>query len=105
MSGGDDPDDRKPMDWSKLGSPIWKKVAELVHFRRKHAQTLGQGSTRMSVTAAGLIKVTRHGDETLTAYFNTQDHEAAVGGSAVLTQGFTNGKLAPKGFMVQVGNR
>ena len=25
MSGGDDPDDRKPMDWSKLGSPIWKR--------------------------------------------------------------------------------
>ncbi|WP_424320762.1 glycoside hydrolase family 13 protein [Lacticaseibacillus chiayiensis] len=103
MSGGADPDNRKPMDWSNLGSPIWKRVAALVHFRRKYAATLGFGTTRLSVTDAGLIKVVRQGRETLTAYFNTTDRAVTVKGDAVFAQGFRNGQLAPKGFMVVVG--
>ncbi|QVI35483.1 alpha-glycosidase [Lacticaseibacillus chiayiensis] len=102
MSGGADPDNRKPMNWSKLGGLIWKRVAALVHFRRKYAATLGFGTTRLSVTDAGLIKVVRQGRETLTAYFNTTDRAVAVNRDAVFEQGFRNGQLAPKGFMVVV---
>ncbi|MDG3062665.1 glycoside hydrolase family 13 protein [Lacticaseibacillus casei] len=103
MSGGADPDNRKPMDWAKLGQPIWKRVAALVHFRRQHATTLGTGTTRLSVTDTGLIKVVRQGNEMLTGYFNTTEQPVAVNREAVFAQGFVNGQLAPKGFMVVAG--
>ena len=103
MSGGADPDNRKPMDWTKLGRPIWKRVAALVHFRRQHATTLGTGTTRLSVTDTGLIKEVRQGREMLTGYFNTTEHSVAVNKEAVFAQGFVDGQLAPKGFMVIAG--
>ncbi|ARY91066.1 glycoside hydrolase family 13 protein [Lacticaseibacillus styriensis] len=103
MSGGADPDNRKPMDWTKLGQPIWKRVAALVDFRRQHATTLGTGMTRLSVTDTGLIKVVRQGREMLTGYFNTTEHPVVVNREAVFAQGFVDGQLAPKGFMVVAG--
>lgn len=102
MDGENDPDDRKPMDWTKLGQPIWQRVAKLIGFRREHAATLGRGTTKLEVTPSGLIKVVRHGRETLTAYFNTTASSVPLTAAPVLHQGFAQNELAPKGFVVAV---
>lgn len=97
MSGDNDPDCRKPMDWSKQGSPVWKMVHSLIAFRNEHA-TLGHGEIVMSVTENDLIKVKRVGKESICAYFNTTDHAIEFSGEAVLSQNLTAGKLESNGF-------
>lgn len=88
MDGENDPDDRKPMDWTKIGQPIWQRVAKLIGFRREHAATLGRGTAKLEVTPSGLIKVVHHGRETLTAYFNTTASSVPLTAAPVLHQGF-----------------
>ncbi len=102
MDGDNDPDDRRPMDWSKLGGKTWQKVAALIKVRRDHAATFGQGSTALTVTDAGLIKVERSGEQHITAYFNTTDREIELTATPVLAQNFQANVLAPKGFVVSV---
>ncbi|XP_012349699.1 uncharacterized protein LOC105737072, partial [Apis florea] len=68
MTGGNDPDCRKPMDWSKKNSAVWQQVQQLIAFRKKYADTLGQGEISLTVTATGLIKVVRTKDVKITAY-------------------------------------
>lgn len=102
MSGDNDPDCRKPMDWSQLGQPIWQKVHEIVQFRRDYAQLLGTGSTRLSVNSTGLIKVERVGSAHLTAYFNTTNNAVPLSMEPKLAQGYDGENLAPKGFVIEV---
>lgn len=102
MSGDNDPDCRKPMDWSQLGQPIWQKVHEIVQFRRDYAQLLGTGSTRLSVNSTDLIKVERVGSAHLTAYFNTTNNAVPLSMEPKLAQGYDGENLAPKGFVIEV---
>jgi glycosidase len=102
MAGENDPDCRRPMDWAQLKGPIWQRVQALVTFRRAQAATLGTGTTVLSVTAAGLLKVTRTGAHTVTAYFNTTKQPVALTASPVLAQGYADQQLAPTGFAVMV---
>ena len=71
MSGGNDPDCRKPMDWSKEDGPVWQRVHSLIEFRLKHDETFGKGQIKLYVTEDGLIEVDRAGKEQIHAYFNT----------------------------------
>lgn len=101
MEGNNDPDSRKPMNWSKEDSPIWKRVHALVEMRLKYAQTFGKGKVLLSVTEDGLIKVDRTGEEHIIAYFNTTDHDIRLAAdNELLKQNYDGGKLAPKGFVV-----
>ncbi|WP_155287101.1 glycoside hydrolase family 13 protein [Lacticaseibacillus zhaodongensis] len=101
MDGGNDPDDRRPMDWSKLGGQTWQAVAALIKLRRKYARTLGQGSTKLSVTKHGLIAVSRKGDHNVTAYFNTTGQPVSLNGEATLAQNYRDGQLGPNGFVIK----
>ncbi|WP_125708944.1 glycoside hydrolase family 13 protein [Lacticaseibacillus porcinae] len=102
MFGGNDPDDRKPMDWSKLHQSTWQRVHALVALRREYAELLGNGTTTYALTDAGLIKVTRQlAGQTLVGYFNTTDQGAAIAAQPLLQQGFEAGILSPKGFIVR----
>lgn len=100
MAGGNDPDCRKPMDWSKMEGPVWQRVHELVKFRLDHAATLGKGDTLLSVTENGLIKVERNGQERLVAYFNTADRDLEINVKPLLSQKYQAGKLAQNGFVI-----
>ncbi|KRN22006.1 glycoside hydrolase family 13 protein [Lacticaseibacillus camelliae] len=100
MAGENDPDCRRPMDWSKLNGPVWQRVHALIAFRRKYAKTLGQGTTRLTVTPSGLIKVVRAGDAQIVAYFNTTAKPVALAATPALAQGYQAGQLAPKGFVL-----
>lgn len=73
MSGDNDPDCRKPMDWNKINGPVWQRVHELVKFRLDHSDTLNKGTVKLMVTEKGLLKVERTGKETIKAYYNTSN--------------------------------
>ena len=96
MSGDNDPDCRKPMDWSKLNGPVWKRVHELVKFRLKHRDI------KLKVTENGLLKVERIGKETINAYYNTSAHDVKIDKKPALSQNYEDGILAPDGFLVEV---
>lgn len=100
MTGGPDPDNRRPMAWLQLGSVWWQKVQAVVRYRRQHAGTLDTGEVQLMVTAPGLIRVTRSGLEQIVGYFNTTPRPVAVVAAAGLSQRYQDGILAPKGFVI-----
>lgn len=102
MTGGNDPDCRKPMAWEALRGPMWRRVHTLVAFRRSHAALLSRGRIQMTVTAAGLIKVVRGRHDELAAYFNTTAKAVSLQGVATVSQGFRDGRLAPTGFVLML---
>ncbi|RVU70245.1 MULTISPECIES: glycoside hydrolase family 13 protein [Lactobacillus] len=101
MTGDNDPDCRKPMDWSKEDSSVWEQVHELVKFRLKYANTLGKGTIRLTVTKRGLIKVEREGQEQIVALFNTTKQAVPVNMNDSLSQNYENGQLLPEGFVIE----
>ncbi|MFD1430285.1 glycoside hydrolase family 13 protein [Lacticaseibacillus mingshuiensis] len=104
MEGDNDPDDRKPMDWSQLGQPIWQRVQQLIALRHRFAKLLGTGTTQLEVRDDGLIQVTRVlGDQTLVGLFNTTAQPVAVTVQApAYTQQFGDGALLPLGVVVSI---
>lgn len=102
MSGGEDPDCRKPMAWDKQDGQTWPKVHRLIEFRKEHSATLSSGQITLTITRQGLIKVTRVGNEKIMAYFNTTDEKVKVGITSKLSQNYKNGDLLPKGFVIEV---
>lgn len=102
MSGGNDPDCRKPMDWSKEDGPVWQRVHSLIEFRLKHDETFGKGQIKLHVTEDGLIEVDRAGKEQIHAYFNTTKKNVKISCENAFSQNYENGELAPKGFVVEV---
>lgn len=102
MSGGEDPDCRKPMAWDKQNGQTWTKVHRLIEFRKEHSATLAGGQITLTTTQQGLIKVTRVGAEKIMAYFNTTDEKVKVGVTSKLSQNYKNGDLLPKGFVIEV---
>ena len=102
MAGDNDPDCRKPMDWSKEDGPVWQRVHKLIKFRLAHDKTLSEGKIKLRVTENGLIEVIREGKESIHAYFNTTKNDVKLDGKAELSQDFEKGILAPKGFVIMV---
>ena len=102
MSGDNDPDCRKPMDWDKKYGPVWQEVHKLVKFRLKYASTLGQGTTTLEVTKGGVIKVTRKRENTITAYFNTTGKDQNLIIDPQLSQNYQDGVLAKDGYATVV---
>ncbi len=101
MTGGADPDNRKPMDWTRLHGELWRQVAALVHLRRHYAALLGRGTTRLTTTTGGMLQVTRRWQgQTLCGWFNTTTSSQPLQGTALLAQGFTDHYLAPQGFAI-----
>lgn len=101
MSGKNDPDCRKPMDWSKKESPVWQTVSQIIKFRLKHADTLSKGSCLLTVDD-DLIHVLRKGTETIEAWFNTTDNPVSIKKVASLSRGYKSGVLNPKGYLISV---
>ena len=102
MSGDNDPDCRKPMDWSKINGQVWQRVHELVKFRLDHSDTLNKGTVKLTVTEKGLLKVERTGKEIIKAYYNTSKHNVEIDKTAALSQNYKAGVLAPDGFLIEV---
>ena len=102
MAGDNDPDCRKPMDWSKEDGPVWQRVHKLIKFRLAHDKTLSEGKIKLRVTENGLIEVIREAKESIHAYFNTTKNDVKLDGKAKLSQDFEKGILAPKGFVIMV---
>lgn len=98
MAGGNDPDCRKPMDWSKEAGPVWERVHNIIAFRLAHKETLGRGSFRLTVTPEGLLQVVRQGTETITGLFNTTTKPITISARPELSQLVKNNEILPNGF-------
>ncbi|MDO4912770.1 MAG: glycoside hydrolase family 13 protein [Lactobacillus sp.] len=102
MDGDNDPDCRKPMDWSKKGGDVWQRVHNLVKFRLDHTQAIGDGKIRLEVVD-DLIKVTRVGEkETVVGYFNTTGQDKPLNVDAKLSQNYEHGTIKADGFAIEV---
>lgn len=102
MSGGPDPDNRKPLDWAGLHGQVWGQVHDLIACRRRYAGTFGTGRTRLTVMPNGLIQVVRTGRETITAYFNTTQAAQPLVVTSAYASGYAAQQLAPKGYVITV---
>lgn len=102
MSGDNDPDCRKPMDWSQAGSPVWQAVQAIIAFRRQHWESLSKGQTWLEVEENGLIHVKRTGKETIEGWFNTTGQAVSLSAEATLSRGYEAGQLASKGYVLSV---
>jgi neopullulanase len=102
MSGDNDPDCRKPMDWSQAGSPVWQAVQAIIAFRRQHWESLSKGQTWLEVEESGLIHVKRTGKETIEGWFNTTGQAVSLSAEATLSRGYEAGQLASKGYVLSV---
>ncbi|WP_461225381.1 glycoside hydrolase family 13 protein [Lacticaseibacillus suihuaensis] len=103
MTGADDPDDRKPMDWTQLHASTWQRVAALVAFRRQHTALLARGTTALGVTETGLLRVTRRlGTTQVTGWFNTTKAPQPLAATAALSQAAVADQLRPGGFALEV---
>ena len=96
MTGGNDPDCRKPMDWTKTGNAYWQKVHALIVFRRKYASVLSQSDIKLAVEDD--LIVVKHGR--ITAYFNTTNYEIKIDKKASVSNGYQNGVLSPNGYIL-----
>lgn len=102
ITGENDPDDRKPMDWDQLYGDTWQQVAALIHLRRAYAVLFGRGSTRLAVVD-GLIQVTRQFDDRVAkAWFNTGMTAKPLAAPATFAQGYKAQVLAPLGFVISI---
>ena len=105
MTGGDDPDCRKPMDWEKEDTDYWQKIHEIIVLRKEYAMILGYGTINLSITPKGLIEVKRNGDsKKLTALFNTTKSEIEINveEAPVISQNYFNEKIGVNGFVVLI---
>lgn len=103
MSGDNDPDCRKPMDWSKEDGPVWNKVHDLIEFRHKFSKIIGHGSINLTVTKNGLIKVCRENGQKLTAYFNTTGKPISCEvDNVVLSQNYAKNTIDKDGFVISI---
>ncbi|WP_279083533.1 glycoside hydrolase family 13 protein [Lactobacillus apis] len=105
MTGGDDPDCRKPMDWEKEDTDYWQKIHEIIALRKEYAMILGYGTINLSITPKGLIEVKRNCDsKKLTALFNTTKSEIKINveEAPVISQNYFNEKIGVNGFVVLI---
>lgn len=96
MTGGNDPDCRKPMDWTKEGDSYWQKVHDLIKFRRKHSTVLSRSDIKFAIKDE--LIVIKHGE--ITAYFNTSNHEVEITKKCSVSNGYQNGVLSPNGYIL-----
>ncbi|KRO18065.1 glycoside hydrolase family 13 protein [Lacticaseibacillus saniviri] len=102
MDGENDPDDRKPMDWSQKGAAAWQQTQKLVQFRTDHAHTLSRGEIQFE-TVDGLLKVTRTGEETIVGYFNPTAEMISLDLPAFdQSQNYVSHILQPNGYVMVV---
>lgn len=102
MDGENDPDDRKPMDWSQKGAAAWQQTQKLVQFRTDHAHTLSRGEIQFE-TVDGLLKVTRTGEETIVGYFNPTAEMISLDLPAFdQSQNYVSHILQPNGYVLVV---
>lgn len=108
MTGNNDPDCRKPMNWHP-DEPAWQMhdfVQQLIHLRQQYWQLIAQGSISFQALPnnQGLQVIRQSNNQKLIGTFNTSSHSMpltdAISGKALLNQEYNNQALAPHGFII-----
>lgn len=104
MTGGNDPDCRKPMNWYPDAKAIAMHdfVRDLIKRRKEHWQLIAQGTIELTALNdnQGVVIKRRRNNQQLVAVFNTSSEPLQVTLAPFFAQGFSNGILLPKGFAV-----
>lgn len=104
MTGGNDPDCRKPMNWYPDAKAIAMHdfVRDLIKWRKEHWQLIAQGTIELTALNdnQGVVIKRRRNNQQLVAVFNTSSEPLQVTLVPFFAQGFSNGILLPKGFAV-----
>lgn len=110
MTGSDDPDCRKPMNWNPKTQDheLFAFYQKLIQLRLTYAQTLTKGDLDWSLVddERGLVQITRQDhDHLLIGTFNlsgqSQDlADLSLPGDQLLAQGVKTGKIARHGYLV-----
>lgn len=104
MTGGNDPDCRKPMNWYPDAKAIAMHdfVRDLIKWRKEHWQLIAQGTIELTALNdnQGVVIKRRRNNQQLVAVFNTSSEPLQVTLAPFFAQGFSNGILLPKGFAV-----
>lgn len=104
MTGGNDPDCRKPMNWYPDAKAIAMHdfVRDLIKWRKEHWQLIAQGTIELTALNdnQGVVIKRRRNNQQLIAVFNTSSEPLQVTLAPFFAQGFSNGILLPKGFAV-----
>lgn len=105
MTGENDPDCRKPMNWHPDGKAkqIFAFFQQLNELRRQNWQLLSEGELSLQVLKNGLIEVRRqfNGRE-LVGLFNTSNQTVTIDGNGqeVLSQNYEGRQLTQDGFLI-----
>lgn len=104
MTGGNDPDCRKPMNWypDAKAMAMHDFVRDLIKWRKEHWQLIAQGTIELTALNdnQGVVIKRRRNNQQLIAVFNTSSEPLQVTLAPFFAQGFSNGILLPKGFAV-----
>lgn len=104
MTGGNDPDCRKPMNWypDAKAMAMHDFVRDLIKWRKEHWQLVAQGTIELTALNdnQGVVIKRRLNNQQLIAVFNTSSEPLQVTLAPFFAQGFSNGILLPKGFAV-----
>lgn len=104
MTGGNDPDCRKPMNWYPDAKAIAMHdfVRDLIKWRKEHWQLIAQGTIELTALNdnQGVVIKRRRNNQQLVAVFNTSSEPLQVTLAPFFAQDFSNGILLPKGFAV-----
>lgn len=104
MTGDNDPDCRKPMNWhpDAKAMAMHDFVRDLIKWRKEHWQLIAQGTIELTALPddQGVVIKRRLNNQQLVAVFNTSSEPLQVTIEPFFAQGFKDGVLAPKGFVV-----
>ena len=75
MVGGDDPDNRRPMDWQLVtaDNAMLRFTKQLIHVRREWAAVLAAGTYQFETTADSITVIRQDQQTTITAIFTLDD--------------------------------
>lgn len=105
MTGGNDPDNRKPMEWrpEKQDHDMYAFMKALIQLRKDQLAVLVDGDLAWQIEG-DVVSLTRClSGKRLTAVFNASEvayEMLTVGSQVIFANHFNDGNLEPKGFVV-----
>ncbi|MDM8220548.1 glycoside hydrolase family 13 protein [Limosilactobacillus mucosae] len=108
MTGGNDPDCRKPMNWYPDAKAIAMHdfVRDLIKWRKEHWQLIAQGTIELTALPndQGIVIKRQLQHKQLTAVFNTGRESLDCQLVPLISQGLQKRRLRSKGFVIAMQN-
>ena len=106
MTGDNEPDCRKPMNWypDAKAMAMHDFVRDLIKWRKEHWQLIAQGTIELTALPndQGIVIKRQLHHKQLTAVFNTGRKSLACQLVPIISQGLQKERLRPKGFVIAI---